>query len=79
MLAAAGVPAGPIRVLRVQGARAVVAIDQFRTDAARRAWNGPAPGGSGLRFTTRRTWGTLVGAKTWIARPGPAGTHDRPG
>ena len=78
MLAAAGGPAGPIRVLRVQGARAVVAIDQFRTDSARRAWNGPAPGGSGLRFTTRHTWGTLVGAKAWIARSGSAGARGPP-
>ena len=79
MLASAGGPEGPVRVLRVQGPRAIVAIDQFRTAAARRAWNGPAPDGPGWHFVTRRTWGTLVGAKTWIARPGPAGTHDRPG
>ena len=72
LLTAAGGPGGPIRVLRVQGTRAVVAIDQTRTDAARRAWNGPAPGASGFRFRTWRTWGTLVGAKAWIARYGSA-------
>ena len=72
LLAAAGGPGGPIRVVRIQGSRAVIAIDQTRLVAARRAWNGPAPGGSGLRFLTRRTWGTLVGAKAWIARDGSA-------
>ena len=70
LLAAPGGPGGPIRVVRVRGSRAVVVIDQLRTDAARRAWNGPAPGTAGLRFRTRRTWGTLVGAKAWIASDG---------
>lgn len=68
MLATAGGPGGPIRVLRVQGRRAVVQIDQLHTGAARQAWNGPTPNVPGLRLMTRRTWGTLVGAKAWIAR-----------
>ena len=71
MLGAAGGPEGPIRVLRVQGNRAVVAIDQLRTPAARRAWNGAPPTSPGIRLSTRRTWGTLVGAKGWIGRTGP--------
>ena len=68
MLTAAGGPEGPIRVLRVQGPRAVVQIDQLRTDAARDAWNGAVPDAPGVRLVTRRTWGTLVGAKAWVAR-----------
>ncbi len=68
MLATAGGTGGPIRVLRVQGPRAVVQIDQMRSDAARHAWNGTVPGTPGLRLATRRTWGTLVGAKAWVAR-----------
>jgi hypothetical protein len=58
----------PFRVIRVEGARAIVEVDHLAADRARVAWNGPLPNGLG-RLATVRTWGTLVGAKNWLRRP----------
>ena len=55
-----------LRVIRSEGTRAVVQVDQFHAVPFRSVWNHPMLGGPGLRFTTRRTWGTLVGAKQWL-------------
>ena len=68
MLEAGGGPAVPFRVIRSDRDRAVVEIDHLGVPAARTAWNGPAPGAE--RVSTRRTWGTLIGAKRWLRRPG---------
>ncbi|MGB6442432.1 MAG: hypothetical protein WBF81_03955 [Thermoplasmata archaeon] len=59
--------AGRFRLVRADGYRAIVEVDQFRAPGARVAWttvlDGPTPS---VRLTTRRTWGTLRGAKVWI-------------
>ncbi len=52
------------RVVRTEGRRAVVEVDQRTLAAARAGWPGPLDGG--LTLATVRTWGTLVGAKSWL-------------
>ena len=60
---------GRFRVVRVEGRRAVVEVDQLRSRAARAAWTTSVPDRSGeVRIATRRTWGTLRGAKAWLRR-----------
>jgi len=59
------------RLVRSEGRRAIAEVDHRSVGRARAAWNGAAPTGPALE--TRRTWGTLVGAKNWLRR-GP----DRP-
>jgi hypothetical protein len=59
---------GGFRLVRSDGFRAIVEVDQFRAPAARIAWTIPLdesrPGGTALRAC--RTWGTLRGAKAWL-------------
>ncbi len=59
------------RLIRSDGGRAVVEVGHRSMGTARTAWNGPLPQGG--RLATVRTWGTLVGAKRWLA------TRRRPG
>ena len=59
-----GVP-GRFRVIRSEGYRAIAEVDQRRAGPARAAWT-TAVEGRGPRLITRRTWGTLRGAKAWI-------------
>jgi RNase P/RNase MRP subunit POP5 len=58
---------GAFRIVRSDGYRAIVAVDQSRVRAAREAWttvlDDPR---TGVRIRTRRTWGTLRGAKAWL-------------
>ncbi|MGI0066809.1 MAG: hypothetical protein ACREB9_00055 [Thermoplasmata archaeon] len=54
------------RVVRSQGPRAIVAVDQFALGSARQRWNRAQPGSLGLTLRTLKTWGTLVGAKAWL-------------
>jgi hypothetical protein len=58
---------GWFRIVRSEGYRAIVEVDQFRAVAARAAWtvplDDPRPTAS-LRAC--RTWGTLRGAKAWL-------------
>jgi len=56
---------GPFRLIRSDGYRAIAEIDQHRLAATRAAWNAPVDGGD-ARLATRRTWGTLRGAKAWL-------------
>ena len=66
----AGTPALPFRLVRSDGRRAVVRVDTRSLPDAKRAWNRleGRVGGAPL-LVTRQTWGTLVGAKAWLARP----------
>ncbi|MGI0053831.1 MAG: hypothetical protein ACREC5_07335, partial [Thermoplasmata archaeon] len=59
----------PIRLVRLEGRRAIVQVPHLATPAARRAWNGPGgvdPSGGGFSVRTCRTYGTLLKAKAWI-------------
>jgi hypothetical protein len=63
----------PFRLIRADGRRAVVEVAHVHVPAVRAAWNStPATGGE-PELTTRRTWGTLVGAKAWLRRSRRAG------
>jgi hypothetical protein len=53
------------RIVRSDGRRAIVEVEHAVLPAARAAWNGAAPDLPGLTLRTKRTWGTLVGAKRW--------------
>ena len=69
---------GPLRVVRSEHHRAIVAVDQFRSLAVRAAWNGPVPRAPGARLSTHGTWGTLVGAKAWLRGERPVRPRRRP-
>ncbi|MCI4333577.1 MAG: hypothetical protein L3K01_07665 [Thermoplasmata archaeon] len=60
-----------VRLIRREGARAVVELDHRRVPAARGAWNAafPSPSGRPVEIATVRSWGTLRGAKVWIRGP----------
>ena len=66
------IPPAPrrIRIIRLERAKALVEIGHRWAAEARSAWNGPVPGPSGrpVALATRRTWGTLRGAKLWLRR-----------
>ncbi len=65
-----GAPDGPgLHVVRSEGRKAIVVVDQIRAPAVRARWNGPVSEVPGVRLVTRRTWGTLVKAKPWLRRP----------
>ena len=70
-------PAGRVRIVRAEGARAVVEVEHGAASIVRAAWNGAVPGGPTL--ATRRTWGTLVGAKAWLHRAPASLPTCRPG
>ena len=65
-LASAGAGGAPLRVIRSEGARAIVRVRGRDAPAARRAWNGTPLAGGTVVLRTVRTWGTLVGAKAWL-------------
>jgi RNase P/RNase MRP subunit POP5 len=56
------------RIVRLERSRAVVEVGHRWAAVARKAWNGPmtGPQGSPVEVSTRRTWGTLRGAKVWL-------------
>ncbi|HYA57991.1 MAG TPA: hypothetical protein VEH57_05975 [Thermoplasmata archaeon] len=60
------------RLIRVEGRRALVEVDWRVTSNARAAWNAPIPQRPGSKIASRRTWGTLVGAKRWLRSPAPS-------
>jgi hypothetical protein len=68
-LEAAGVTGARLRVIRSDGARAIVEVDHRIAVRARGAWSGE-PSGGDRRLASTRTWGTLRGAKAWW-RSGP--------
>ncbi|MCI4364755.1 MAG: hypothetical protein L3K10_01635 [Thermoplasmata archaeon] len=45
----------------------MVEVEHLRLSEARAAWTGPVEDHGSLG--TVRTWGTLVGAKAWLAGP----------
>ncbi len=67
-----GTAGPPFRVVRAERFRAIVAVDHRVALQVRIAWNREAPTPPGTRLATRRTWGTLVGAKRWL-RGAPSG------
>jgi hypothetical protein len=58
----------PFRLVRCEGARAIVRAAVADAAALRSAWDGFAVPGGSLRLRTVRTWGTMVGAKAWLLR-----------
>ncbi len=57
------------RLVRAEGRRAIAEVGHGVALRARTAWSTPLADGSAT-LATRRTWGTLRGAKRWLrARP----------
>jgi len=73
-LATAGAAELPFRLIRSEGRRAVVKVGRADVGTARRAWNTLRSAPGGRLLCTRRTWGTLVGAKRWLDVTG-TGAH----
>jgi hypothetical protein len=59
-----------LRVIRVDGRRALVDVPHTWARRARLQWTGrwTAADGTPLEMRTHRTWGTLVGGKRWLRR-----------
>ena len=68
-----GAPAS-VRVIRVEGRRALVEVSHLSATVARHTFSGELPGAPlpGLALATRRTWGTLRLAKLWLRPSRPA-------
>jgi len=68
-LAAGGAPP-KLRVVRVDGRRALVDVPHTWAVRARAEWTGrwTTADGTDLEVRTYRTWGTLVGGKRWLRR-----------
>jgi len=68
-LSTAGAPP-KLRVIRVEGRRALVDVPHTWAVRARTQWNArwTAPDGTQLDVRTYRTWGTLLGGKRWLRR-----------
>jgi len=64
-----GAAGGRFRLVRAEGRRAIVEVDHREAARARAAWNGGVGGRDRWTLATRRTWGTLVGAKRWLRAP----------
>jgi hypothetical protein len=70
-LVAANLERVRFRVVRSTAARAIVEVEHLDAVAARNAWNSTLPEASGaIPLRTARTWGTLRGAKAWLAAEG---------
>jgi hypothetical protein len=56
------------RIIRLERGRALVEVGHRWAAVARKAWNGPVTGPQGgpIELSTRRSWGTLRGAKIWL-------------
>jgi hypothetical protein len=61
-------PAPKLRVIRVEGSRALVDVPHTWAARARAGWTGhwTTRDGAELEMRTLRTWGTLVGGKRWL-------------
>jgi hypothetical protein len=58
---------GWFRIVRADGYRAIVEVDQLRALGARAAWTVELDDARpGVSLRTRKTWGTLRGAKAWL-------------
>jgi RNase P/RNase MRP subunit POP5 len=61
---------GRFRLVRTDGYRAIVEVDHRLSATLRVAWTTELEErGHRLRLGTRRTWGTLRGAKAWLRGP----------
>ncbi|MCI4337551.1 MAG: hypothetical protein L3K18_04410 [Thermoplasmata archaeon] len=71
------VPPIPVRVIRREGDRAVAEVEHAWAADARKSWNArlALPSGTPVELVTRRTWGTLRGAKAWLRERPTARTH----
>jgi len=58
-------PGIEVRVIRLEGRRALVRIPHTSVAAARAGWNAPAPAGA-LVLRTLRSYGTLRKGKAWL-------------
>ncbi|HYB63381.1 MAG TPA: hypothetical protein VEE86_03045 [Thermoplasmata archaeon] len=65
-LSSAGPPVPRFRLVRAEGRRAIVEVDHLAARHARAAFSTGPPRPGGLALVSRRTWGTLVGAKAWL-------------
>ena len=63
-------PAPKLRVVRIDGRRALVDVPHTWAVRARTQWTArwTAQDGAVLEVRTYRTWGTLVGGKRWLRR-----------
>lgn len=63
-------PPPKLRVVRVDGRKALVDVPHTWARRARADWSGrwTASDGTVLEMRTYRTWGTLVGGKRWLKR-----------
>ncbi|MCI4350347.1 MAG: hypothetical protein L3K15_02385 [Thermoplasmata archaeon] len=79
-LAAATSSPGRVRLIRLEGRRALVEVNHRVARLARSAWNAPMPGPTGTPVTisTAKTWGTLLKGKAWIRGRTTSGTGDGP-
>jgi hypothetical protein len=70
-LAATGNREVSVRVIRLEGDRALVEVPHSRALVARDAWNGSwtAIDGGPVVLATHATWGTLAKAKLWLRSP----------
>ncbi|MCI4368061.1 MAG: hypothetical protein L3K09_00645 [Thermoplasmata archaeon] len=77
----AGEPRPKLRIIRGQGRRLLVEVDQFVASRARLIWNasvkGPRDGT--MRLSTSRTWGTLRKGKLWLRTPDRTDAETYPG
>jgi len=70
-LGASGAPGPRFRLIRSDGRRAIVEVDQLTALKVRSAWGATPPSRDAIVVTPRRTWGTLVGAKMWLRASRP--------
>jgi hypothetical protein len=71
---------GRVRLIRLEGRRALVEVDHRVARTARDVWNAPMPGPTGapVGISTARTWGTLLKGKAWLrGTPPRAGAGGR--
>jgi hypothetical protein len=66
------VGAPKVRIVRVEGPRALVEVPHTWADRARQLWNGSwtAESGGTITIRTHRTWGTLRLGKQWLRGSG---------
>ncbi|MFZ3356266.1 MAG: hypothetical protein WA549_05850 [Thermoplasmata archaeon] len=68
-------------MIRAEAVRAIVEVEHHIALQSRRVWNTvvASPTGERWEITTKRTWGTLVGAKTWLREKRRSAPRERPG
>ncbi|MFZ0891014.1 MAG: hypothetical protein WB778_09100 [Thermoplasmata archaeon] len=76
LLAATPSAGARVRVIRAEAVRAIVEVEHQTALHSRKVWNAvvASPNGERWEISTKRTWGTLVGAKSWL-REGHRSPH----